>query len=77
MDDMQFTDEELELLQDMELRDNQLKNINKVMNGSITPKKLKRMQKEVYPDYLVRATNARNKADSMMKKKGFNRRPNG
>lgn len=69
-----FTDEERELLADMDLRENQLRNINRVMRGSITKKKHKRMSEEVLPGYIMRKVNARSKAEKMMDEKGFKRK---
>lgn len=66
-----FTDEELALIDEAVLREGQLRNLQKVMSGSITPKKLKRMEKEVLPGYVTRNMNAQSKANTLMRKKGY------
>jgi hypothetical protein len=47
------------------LRRSQLHNIRKVMNGSITPKKLNHMSQKVLPGYLVRYKNAQSVYDKL------------
>jgi transcription antitermination factor NusG len=66
-----ITEKEMALVIDHNLRASQLHNIRKVMNGSITPKKLEKMEKEVLPGYIVREMNARNRAEHVMKKYGM------
>lgn len=69
-----ITEAEMAIVRDYELRVSQLRNIRAVMNGSITPKKYKQMEKEVLPDYIVREMNARNKAEKVMQKYGMVRK---
>ena len=68
---MEFTQTEMNIIADFQLREDQLKNLRKVINGSITPKKLEKIEKEVLPGYLLRHRNAQSKAEKIMKKKGY------
>ena len=53
------------------LRSDQLRNFNKVLHGSITPKKEAYLTKHVLPGYIVRERNARSEATRLMKKHGL------
>lgn len=64
----ELTATEFAVLEEDVLRSLQLKNIQAVMNSSITPKKLKRMETDVLPGYIVRQRNARSAAEKLMKK---------
>lgn len=68
---MKLNLKEMEILKEDMLRTNQLQNLRRVMNSSITPKKLKRIETEDLPGYLVRQRNARSAAEKVMKKYGL------
>lgn len=66
-----ITDEDMGIVAEHSLRADQLRNIQRIMNGSMTPKKLKAMETEVLPRFIMRERNARSKAQQVMKKYGM------
>lgn len=71
IDGVDFTDEEMEVLEEAHIRETQLHNLQVVLNGSITEKKYKKISQNDLPGYITRNKNAQAAANKLMKKKGF------
>jgi hypothetical protein len=70
MNDSDFTEEELAILEDAHLRESQLRNLNVVLNQPMPRAKEKKME-EALPRYITRNFNAQQKAGKVMKKHGY------
>lgn len=70
----EWTEDEVKLVEEMQLRENQLRNLRKVLNSSIPRKKYEELSREVLPGYIIRDRNARDKAERIIKKKGWIRK---
>lgn len=62
---------EQKILDEFELRDNQLRNIHHVMSSSMPKKKLKNFEDNILPGYVQRRYNARQRALKILKKNGI------
>lgn len=69
-----MSEKEQQILMDHAELEAQLRNLRRVMNGSITPKKLKKLETIDLPFVITKEFNARQKAEQVMKKKGFIRK---
>lgn len=66
-----FTKQEMQLVMDHRTLEIQLRHLRRVMNSSITPKKLKKLETVDLPQLITREYNLRSKVEALMKKKGY------
>lgn len=71
---MEWTDDEVKVVEEMQLRENQMRNFSKVLNSSMPKKKYDKLSKEILPGYIMRERNATSAGEKVIKKKGWMRK---